>query len=129
MKAYTAWVHEFVAGAQHADLPGRAPGWDTMTAESREDQLLDYIMLRLRLADGIPLDDLQRKYGLRVRQTVERTLGVNGQKYAYATEVNGLKHLRLSDPEGFLMSNDCISDVFAQLMPEHNNELLAVGHV
>ena len=118
IKAYTAWVQQFMKQAQHAHLPGRVPGWTSLEAEGLEDKLLDYVMLRLRLADGIPVDTLRDRFGSTVVHAVEKALEVGSSPYAYRTEINGRAHLRLSDPEGFLISNECISTVFAHLMSE-----------
>lgn len=128
MKAYTAWVQDFVNESQHEHLPGRVPGWNSMQPESAEDSLLDYVMLRLRLADGIPVNALLERFGGQVLAAVEAGLELSTTKYAYRTEVAGQPHLRLSDPEGFLMSNDCISTVFAHLMSDADEPALTLNH-
>lgn len=116
MKGYQQWVADF-AQASHGKEAGLVPGMDSMEAESSDEQLLDYVMLRLRLADGIPLDELQRKHGHSAAQTTVQTL-LSGDlfhgKYACETIVDGQRHVRLTDPEGFLMSNHCISTLFAE---------------
>lgn len=116
MKGYQQWVAEF-AQASHEEAVGLVPGMDSMEAESADDQLLDYVMLRLRLADGIPLDELQQRHGHSAAQTTVETL-LSGDlfhgKYASETVIDGQRHVRLTDPEGFLMSNDCISTLFAE---------------
>ena len=122
IQAYTAWVQEFKKQPHHAQLPGCVPGWSSLQADSSEDKLLDYVMLRLRLADGIPVDVLRDRFGSSVVHAVENALEVGSSPHAYRTEINGRSHLRLSDPEGFLVSNDCISTVFAHLMSESSTE-------
>lgn len=89
-----------------------------MQAEELEEQLLDYVMLRLRLADGIPMAELQHKFGHAAARTVKATLASGSayaNKYALETYSQGQQHVRLTDPEGFLMSNDCIATLFAEL--------------
>lgn len=122
MRAYTAWVQDFVKQPQHAELPGCVPGWASMQAESAEDAVLDYIMLRLRLADGVPVDTLRERFGDQAVAAIEAGLGVGSSRYAYETQIDGQIHWRLSDPEGFLVSNDCISTVFAQLMSDTDDK-------
>ena len=117
MKGYQQWVAEF-AKASHEKALGLVPGMDSMEAESADEQLLDYVMLRLRLADGIPLSELQQRHGRSAAQTAVDTLlsgDLYRDKYACETMIKGQRHVRLTDPEGFLMSNDCISTLFAEL--------------
>ena len=117
MKAYESWVNEFARNAQSGSWTGRIPGHD-MQAEAVGDQLLDYVMLRLRLADGIPMLELQNRFGHQAAEIVESTLLKNpayASKYACESWLQGQRHIRLTDPEGFLMSNDCIAALFAEL--------------
>ncbi len=117
MNSYLRWVTEFAATDNSGISVGSIPGYD-LQAEPAEEQLLDYIMLRLRLADGIPMDELQHKFGLKAAQTVDATLmsdSAYARKYACEVWLQGQRHIRLTDPEGFLMSNDCIATLFAEL--------------
>ena len=116
MKAYQQWVSEFASNSKGGTEP--APGYDSMEPEASEEQLLDYVMLRLRLADGIPMDALQRKFGRLAADVVQTTLLgklAYADKYACEIILQGQRHIRLTDPEGFLMSNDCIATLFAKL--------------
>ena len=117
MKGYQQWVADFAQASQQKTA-GLVPGIDSMEAESADERLLDYVMLRLRLADGIPLDDLQQKHGRSAAQAAVETL-LSGNlfhgNYACEAIIDGQRHVRLTDPEGFLMSNDCISTLFAEL--------------
>lgn len=119
MKAYQQWVNDFATRARGgAQLDVHIPGHNSMQAEAIEEQLLDYVMLRLRLADGIPMDELRSKFGCKAVQTVDATLRSNSayaNKYACEAWLQGQRHIRLTDPEGFLMSNDCIATLFAEL--------------
>jgi oxygen-independent coproporphyrinogen-3 oxidase len=95
-------------------------------------------MLSLRTADGLDLDAMQRQYGdeavgsvLPVLQGLQRRglvrwLGEAGAQQQQAAVLAapggaaGSGHLgvvALTDPEGLMLSNDVISDVFAALMP------------
>jgi oxygen-independent coproporphyrinogen-3 oxidase len=100
---------------------------------SQNDVLLDTLMLGLRLAEGLNLSMLIDKFG---QQTVDRiwhclqpywrrgwveiarsdgstvTLK-DGETLAISGAVLG--NLRLSDPEGFLFSNQILADLFSEL--------------
>ena len=117
MKGYQQWVLEFAAQASDMGC-GLVPGLDSMEAESDAEQLLDYTMLRLRLADGIPMHDLEERFGRSAAQAVEATLlsgNLSSAGFAHESQTNNQRHVRLSDPEGFLMSNNCIATLFAAL--------------
>ena len=124
MKGYQQWVADF-SQASHGKTVGLVPGMDSMKAESAHEQLLDYVMLRLRLADGISLEELQQRHGYGAAKTTVDTL-LSGDlyhgKYACETVVEGQRHVRLTDPEGFLMSNDCIATLFAELPTDADHE-------
>ena len=75
-------------------------------------------MLRLRMSDGLDLDSLAKQYGpdasMAVAASLRPHLAAGLVKYhGMAAGVQG--SVRLADPEGFLMSNDIISDVFLAL--------------
>ena len=120
MAGYQQWVTNF---ARSVSPSGNIPGFDTMQPEPLQEQLLDYVMLRLRLADGIPMHELERKFGHDAVQAVVGSLIIespHSDKYALEMMLQGRRHIRLTDPEGFLMSNDCIATVFAELSREGN---------
>ncbi len=87
----------------------------------QEELLLDTVMLRLRTAAGVDLAELRRRFGPEAAAAVAGALapheplghvwGLDGQGSRCA--VAAAQRIRLSDPRGFLMSNDVISDVFA----------------
>jgi oxygen-independent coproporphyrinogen-3 oxidase len=119
----------------------------------QEEQLLDLIMLSLRLSDGLDLHKVQQEYGQQTvapllptiqgfmqqglmqlapdarRQGDERMLlepgccaGSDDAGDAFGELCGRLKQgeecrVRLTDPAGFLLSNDVISELFAQLDP------------
>jgi oxygen-independent coproporphyrinogen-3 oxidase len=85
------------------------------------------VMLRLRTADGLDLGLLEGRFGAAARQAVQRSLGgfagqglvlgcgADGRRLEAGEGLGSAARVRLSDPEGFLVSNDVISDVFAAL--------------
>lgn len=76
--------------------------------------LLDMVMLRLRLKDGLELGDVKRKFGpsyaAAILDAVKVHIANNRVQYDKDT-------IALVDPQGFLFSNDIISDIFARLDP------------
>ncbi|KAK9831539.1 hypothetical protein WJX81_007299 [Elliptochloris bilobata] len=56
MRAYRAWVEAFVAAGSGV------PGGD-QPPDSAHEQLLDYVMLRLRLSDGLDLAHMAARFG------------------------------------------------------------------
>lgn len=129
LKTYGAWVQQYqAAGGRHGEAP---------TPPS--EQLLDRLMVGLRLREGIPGEEIQalcdeatwrRLYGyLRpyIQQGWVEGLWTDGDAKATPDSktlppVNPpalatLKQLYLTDPEGFLFSNVVLADVF-QLFPE-----------
>jgi oxygen-independent coproporphyrinogen-3 oxidase len=82
-------------------------------------------MLRLRTADGLDLRDVATFYGADVAQRALQALRphlragraamVGAVPMHQDVQDTQLPVIRLSDPDGFLLSNDIISDVFAAL--------------
>jgi len=104
----------------------------------QEDQLLDKVMLQLRLSDGLDLQELQQQFGPRVvaallpviQQMMQKGLMQevppgNQQAIEQGTVADMHRRLgdgqscrvRLTDPRGFLLSNDVIAELFAVLDP------------
>jgi oxygen-independent coproporphyrinogen-3 oxidase len=111
----------------------------------QEDRLLDLIMLQLRLSDGLDLQQLQRQFGARVcaalLPSIQQAMQHGTMALAAAGSVQGATlgaeeaalaqgaalqqqldagqpcRVRLTDPAGFLLSNDVISGLFAALDP------------
>lgn len=94
-----------------------------------EDDMLESIMLALRTADGIDVTKFEREYGLHAIKKIAKSLFpfeenviclVDEKPIQLNTLLNAVEsnnhssiRLRLSDPKGFLISNDIISSVFA----------------
>lgn len=97
----------------------------SLPCESPEERMLDTIMLRLRLRDGLDLAGLSSAYGEQTAAVVRSAL----MRYPVPDAIEGLGSqeqvccvstanvVRLSDPHGLLLSNDIISDVFAEFPP------------
>lgn len=81
------------------------------------DRLLDAVMLQLRLGRGLDLDAVAAGHGTAAADAIRRAVRQHEASglVTLATGLDGSKRCRLTDPEGFLMSNDIISDVFAAL--------------
>ena len=165
LNAYRRWVEQYAADAAQQ---GRQVGGSWLPRESADDRLLDTVMLRLRLADGLQLGQLAASHpqGGEAVDALLRALrphiargwvladgdggaaaggssrgsgsaavggaaaGVVGRATAGSSSATpaaaaaavavpaaagDIKRVRLADPEGFLVSNDIISDCFAAL--------------
>lgn len=110
-REYYAWVEMLKQGNNT---------WGEME-ENTTDQLLDTLMLGLRLADGVNLSVLTQRFGAARVQTIEQCLEPYVHKgwvqflppadHALRLPLRGI--VRLSDPEGFLFSNTVLADLFA----------------
>jgi oxygen-independent coproporphyrinogen-3 oxidase len=88
--------------------------------QSSDDLLLDTIMLRLRLGDGLDLRQLAASHveGEEAAERVRAALQPHVERGWVVAGGGGgsgevQQVLRLADPQGFVVSNDIISDVFA----------------
>jgi putative oxygen-independent coproporphyrinogen III oxidase len=111
--------------SQRSEVDGATPG-SNERKESEEDRLTDRIMLRLRLADGLDLVELAGDFekGDQIANVVVDALLPHVERgrvmltYSSDSERRGPEKAikaQLTDPEGFLVSNDVISDVFLAL--------------
>lgn len=87
------------------------------------ETLTDGLMVGLRLAEGIDLIPFLDTFGVGFMAMVKHRL----QSYIQAGQVIlESHHLRLSDPDGFLLSNSVLSDLFngiEELIEEENSTL------
>jgi putative oxygen-independent coproporphyrinogen III oxidase len=108
LATYSEWVKAFkAAGGIHHEPP-------TPTLE----QLLDRLMLGLRLKAGIGGDELRSHCSPATWAILHQTLKPHIEQGFVIAEGNtwdNLRCLRLSDPEGFLFSNVVLSDCFRAL--------------
>ena len=114
--------YEWVKGqSDEATVGSFEPG-----GETEEDALLNTVMLRLRTADGLDMGSFSSRFGGEAAATVLSSLEkhlksglvIQCQRLPGSLPLTcqheACNHrLRLSDPNGFLLSNDIISDVFA----------------
>ncbi len=98
--------------------------------------MLDIVMMRLRTADGLDLTQYGEQFGSGAVRAVNKALepheeaalvvrsseeGKEG-KVGKSEGIGAREVVRLADPDGFLVSNDIISDVFAALMPDDGKQ-------
>lgn len=105
MADYTAWV------ADLTKAPGGVPG-SHLPPEQPEDALLNMVMLRLRTSDGLDVAEVESLHGASAAAEVVRGLAPHVRR---GLAVWDGRVVRLTDPDGFLVSNDVIADVFAVL--------------
>ncbi|NET74382.1 MAG: coproporphyrinogen III oxidase, partial [Sphaerospermopsis sp. SIO1G2] len=77
-----------------------------------EEQLLETLMLGLRLAEGLNLQDLADRFGKEKVSEIQQHL----QRYLQQGWVKIIDdQLRLTDPDGFLFSNVVLADLFDKM--------------
>lgn len=118
-REYYNWVQEFTATGK-TDCPITPP----------EEMLLDTLMLGLRLAEGLNLDQLTAQFGSQRVQQILTCLQPYWQKgwvdlidrqslarrHPLMDGLIDLAWIRLTDPEGFLFSNLVLADLFNALV-------------
>jgi oxygen-independent coproporphyrinogen-3 oxidase len=119
LNAYKEWLKQFAADAVRLG-PQVAGSW--MPAESADDRLLDTVMLRLRLGDGLDLRQLAAGHpqGDEASALVLQALKPHVERGwvlvdGGGSSIDSVTTVRLADPHGLVVSNDIISDVFAAL--------------
>ncbi|MGB3613483.1 MAG: radical SAM family heme chaperone HemW [Elainellaceae cyanobacterium] len=80
------------------------------SSDSITEQLLDTLMLGLRLAEGLSLETLAQQFGTPAVHRITRTLEPFYQKRW--VRYGPSDRLSLSDPDGFLFSNIILSNIF-----------------
>ena len=100
-------------------LEASAAAGDCSYSSSRGEgvDILDVVMLSLRTADGLDLGSLALRFGAAASDRVWAALQphVESGLVLVAQSAAAPRRVRLSDPRGFLLSNDVISSVFAAL--------------
>ncbi|KAJ1443971.1 hypothetical protein B484DRAFT_256758 [Ochromonadaceae sp. CCMP2298] len=120
MPEYKQFVADLSVGAS-TPTPASTPPTST-------PDVLDVVMLSLRTADGLDLPSFTARYGESAAQRVIRSLRPYASRglveFVAKTPQNlgetnmnleDVQSIRLVDPDGFLVSNDIISSVFAKL--------------
>lgn len=107
MVRYREWVQ---AGCDEAACSDSAQ-------ESSEEVLLDTVMLQLRLATGIDLSAVATSHGSAASEKITAAVEKHADRglVHFTAGPNGETRCTLTDPEGFLLSNEIISDIFAAL--------------
>jgi coproporphyrinogen III oxidase-like Fe-S oxidoreductase len=128
MKAWEDYVNNGTGKFHYSDTDGASAD---VQAASEEDRLLDAIMLQLRLARGLDLRWMQKSFGAaRVGQVLgavqdhmscgRAEVVIDGNSSSVGEALSALSNAQerqnvavcLTDPDGFMLSNDIISDVF-----------------
>ena len=113
---YRNWVEDFTRQGGSTSDPVLSPS----------EQVIETVMMGLRLVPGISLKGIEDLYGqpglLAISQAVaphikKRWVIVSSPRHKdiSQTTLSAQDHIRLSDPEGFLMSNVVITDIFNAL--------------
>ena len=130
LNAYLKYLEELegeVGGYGNLGAPV-VPG-STLPEESVDDRLTDTIMLRLRLSEGLDLRQVAADYSnggdvvkvivsslLEHEQRGHVVFGREEEEDSARRRGEGeISRVRLTDPDGFIVSNDVISDVFVAL--------------
>ncbi|MGB7415730.1 MAG: radical SAM family heme chaperone HemW, partial [Thermosynechococcaceae cyanobacterium] len=94
-ETYLAWVEDLIAAQGHIDCP----------IDTQQDRLLETLMLGLRLAEGLRISDLQQQFGIEAVTQIIQCL----ESYPdWGLVDHNTGTLRLTDPEGFLFSNQVL---------------------
>ncbi|MEM8504517.1 MAG: radical SAM family heme chaperone HemW [Cyanobacteria bacterium P01_D01_bin.1] len=115
-KSYRDWVEAFAQNGGKTE--------DALI--DLEEQIVETVMMGLRLPSGISLESVYDTYGERGLRELEKAiaphlqngwliLDSNSRCNTDAIDLKSSDHIRLSDPEGFLMSNVVITDAFNAL--------------
>ncbi|ACK72826.1 oxygen-independent coproporphyrinogen III oxidase [Gloeothece citriformis PCC 7424] len=118
-REYYTWVEQLIDSQGKIDCSPTPSG----------DQLLETLMLGLRLAEGVDLSVLTQQYGEAILNAICQSLspysrqgwieGIDQQgKKLDFKDINDfyrLKRIRLTDPDGFLFSNTILSTLFKNL--------------
>lgn len=121
LKEYNTWLHNWET--DNIELP---------PPDTTNDQLLDTIMLGLRLAEGISLTDIAQRFGDGAVNTICHSIQADGwENWVEIATADGqllslssdpahhvppaATRLRLRNPEGFLVSNSILASIFNYL--------------
>ena len=105
----------WVEGLKASGGVPRSADSDAASPPSSSDLLTDIVMLRLRTADGLDLEEVGARFGGAAAAAVERGLAPHAEAGRAVRVASTASTWRLTDPAGFVVSNSIISDVFAAL--------------
>lgn len=114
MKRYHEWVREQPSEREENEK------------ECELDEMLDTLMLQFRLRDGIHFDAFSKRYGSESVARLQKALVpfceqrlvecvVENDEVSWSGSWKDVESVRLSDPEGFLLSNEILSTLFTTL--------------
>lgn len=124
-REYYEWVRSLQAGLKETKTGLNAKNY----LETDRDEVLETLMLGLRLAEGLSWEFLDREFGPEMLEQIwaclqpylelgwVEVIAGNGELLSHE-RVGELPHfgrLRLSDPEGFLFSNTVLAALFSKL--------------
>jgi putative oxygen-independent coproporphyrinogen III oxidase len=104
LKAYEAWLADYVAADGKIDCELTSP----------PEHCLDGIMVGLRLQEGIALDSITQSFGQASLMALRMRLApyVEANQVCFIEDNGDSSRLRLTDPDGFLISNTIIVEIF-----------------
>jgi oxygen-independent coproporphyrinogen-3 oxidase len=137
MKEYIQWVNDLennVNNIYSNSNNNSNSDSDNNNNDNLVDSLLELIMLSLRTSDGLDLEFVKNHFGLDYKNKIIISLLSHQFDYNmnrtvlffdeynntpiylkhYNNDIN-ITHVRLSDPYGFLISNEIISSIFADI--------------
>jgi putative oxygen-independent coproporphyrinogen III oxidase len=85
---------------------------------TEDDRFLETLMLGLRLAQGVNIDEIDRKFGSeKVDRVLNRIARYERERWVEIVTENNTQErwLRLSDPEGLLFSNVVLAEIFSSI--------------
>lgn len=110
MQSYTDWIEQIENDTYDSIL------LQSNSESFSEIDILDVIMLSLRTSDGLDLSYLAQNYGYEYCDKIVKAVQQFGDKVNFDLDTNSnISKLKLSDPKGFLISNEIISSIFAAL--------------
>ena len=102
-KEYFEFVNQLIINKGKIDHESTTP----------TEELLDTLMLGLRLKEGVNLLSIEKKFGTDTVSQIIKTLQAPIEQKLVIFS-NNSKNLRLSDPEGFLYSNSVLTELFIE---------------
>jgi hypothetical protein len=139
MVDYEKWVHnysdkqpsppstivsDFDDNVQSIDINSPSSSSSTSSSSKLLSMLFDTLLIRLRTSDGVDLEELSLRYGEPIVQEIiklsevplaEGLMHISSSTTALTDLFQQRREIRLTDPNGFLMSNTIISNLFAGL--------------
>jgi len=103
-KEYFAWIKEYQKNLGNIDI----------NITSKNDQLLETLMLGLRLKKGVNLCEIKTKFGQNIEAQILECLGTFLEDKLIIFNEN-THQLTLTDPHGFLYSNTILTTLFTKL--------------